>query len=271
MEEKIKVLIADDNIEFAQNLAFCLQEEGMEIIGIAGDGEETISIISEKKVDILLLDIIMPIIDGVGVLERLNMMKKYNKPLCILISSISQDKIIKKAMDLGAEYYIIKPFDVTILVKRIKELMKNKLNYNSCYIIEHSTKQSYIEMSDNNKINKDNLEAIVTNIVHEIGVPAHLKGYKYIRDAIIITIKDRDQISEITKKLYPNIANKFKTTPSRVERAIRHAIEVAWGRGKIETLQSVFGYTVSSKKGKPTNSEFIAMIAEKLRIELKMN
>lgn len=271
MKEKIKILIADDNVAFARNLASYLQEEEMEIVGIARDGKETINMINERKVDILLLDIIMPQIDGLGVLERLNMINNDSNPLCIVITSISHDKIIKRVMDLGAEYYIIKPFDIKFLVKIIQELMKNKLNYNSNYIIENSTKQSYTKISDNNKSDEKNLKPIVTNILHEIGVPAHIRGYQYIREAIIMTIKDREQMSEITKKLYPNIACEFRTTPSRVERAIRHAIDVAWNRGKIETLQNIFSYTISYKKGRPTNGEFISMIADKIALELKIH
>lgn len=268
MNEKIKIVIADDNIEFAQKLTSYIQEkEELEIVGIAEDGEEAINIINKEKVDILLLDIIMPRLDGLVVLERLNIMRSDRKPLCILLSSIGQEKIIKKAINLGAEYYVIKPFDFELLIRRIKEVIKNKLNENTNNVINSSTNQEYIEIT--NKNDKEDLEAIITNLIHRIGVPAHIKGYQYIREAVKMVINDRELIEKITKKLYPGVAHKFKTTPSRVERAIRHAIETAWGRGQNETVESIFGYTVSPTKGKPTNSEFIAMIADKLILELK--
>lgn len=267
MNEKIKILIADDNIEFTQNIATYIQNhEEMEIVGIAEDGEETIDIINKKKVDILLLDIIMPRLDGLGVLERLNIMRSDRKPLCILLSSIGQEKIIKKALSLGAEYYVIKPFDFELLIRRIKELINNKSNE-----LNNSINQAYIEIDSKSKNDEKDLEVIITNIIHEIGIPAHIKGYKYLREAIKLVVNDRELINKITKKLYPAVAFKYGTTPSRVERAIRHAIETAWGRGKIETVQKLFGYTVSATKGKPTNSEFISMIADKLIVELKMD
>lgn len=173
MNEKIKILIADDNIEFTQKLASYIQEQkDMEIVGIVENGEEAINIINKKKVDILLLDIIMPRLDGLGVLERLNIMRTDRKPLCVLLSSIGQQKIIKTAINLGAEYYVIKPFDFEFLIRRLKELIKNKLNENNNIIIN----QSYIETTNKNNNDKEDLETIVTNIIHEIGVPAHIKG-----------------------------------------------------------------------------------------------
>ena len=188
--------------------------------------------------------------------------------MCIILSAVGQDKITQRAIELGAQYYIVKPFDIGILVKRIKELKYYQPNNNS-NIISKEIKSKYIEISPVNEKSKENLEALVTNIIHEIGVPAHIKGYQYLREAIIMVVSNVDILNQITKQLYPDIAIKYHTTPSRVERAIRHAIEVAWGRGRQDVVERIFGYTVSAAKGKPTNSEFIAMIADKLRLELK--
>jgi two-component system response regulator (stage 0 sporulation protein A) len=241
----------------------------MEIIGMAKDGEEAVDMITNLEPDVALLDVIMPHLDGIGVLENINMIKSDKKPICIMLSAVGQDKITKKAINLGAEYYVVKPFDIELLIKRIKELKNFNPNQNSNSFISREIKQQYVEIPINSQNNEENLEALVTNIIHEVGVPAHIKGYQYLREAIIMVVKDIDVINQITKSLYPKIAYKFGTTPSRVERAIRHAIEVAWGRGDQKTVENIFGYTISAAKGKPTNSEFIAMIADKLRLELK--
>ena len=236
---------------------------------MAKDGNEAYEMILEKQPDVVLLDVIMPHLDGLGVLEKLSSASITKMPLCIMLSAVGQDKITQKAINLGAEYYIVKPFDISLLMKRIKDFKfyepgSVKGNYASREI-----KQQYIEIAPENKKDEGHLEALVTNVIHEVGVPAHIKGYQYLREAIMMVVNDIDIINQITKQLYPEIAEKYKTTPSRVERAIRHAIEVAWGRGQMETVENIFGYTVSAAKGKPTNSEFIAMIADKLRLELK--
>jgi len=270
MKEKTTILIADDNQEFAQTLAKYIQEqEDMEVIGIAKDGEEAIDMIANIMPDVALLDVIMPHLDGIGVLEKMNMIKCDKKPLCIMLSAVGQDKITQKAVGLGAEYYVVKPFDIELLIKRIKELKNFIPNRSTDTFITRDVKTQYVEIPEDGIKNQDNLEALVTNIIHEVGVPAHIKGYQYLREAIIMVVNDIDVINQITKSLYPKIATKFNTTPSRVERAIRHAIEVAWGRGDQKTVEKIFGYTISAAKGKPTNSEFIAMIADKLRLELK--
>ena len=185
-----------------------------------------------------------------------------------MLSAVGQDNITQRAISLGAEYYVVKPFDIELLIKRIRQLKDFKPSQNSNNFISREIKNQYIELNNSSDEEK-NLEALVTNIIHEVGVPAHIKGYQYLREAIIMVVKDIDVINQITKSLYPQIAFKFNTTPSRVERAIRHAIEVAWGRGDQKTVENIFGYTISAAKGKPTNSEFIAMIADKLRLELK--
>jgi len=206
--------------------------------------------------------------DGLGVLEKINNSTVLErKPLSIMLSAVGQDKITQRAIGLGAQYYVVKPFEMDLLIKRIREFKF----YQPLPIKESYTtiKPSYISISPEESKDEKNLEALVTNIIHEVGVPAHIKGYQYLREAIMMVVSDIEVINQITKILYPTLAQKFKTTPSRVERAIRHAIEVAWARGQIDTMDSIFGYTVSASKGKPTNSEFIAMIADKLRLELK--
>ena len=264
------ILIADDNYDFAMTLMGYLErEEGMEIVGRAKDGTEAYQMILETNPDVVLLDMIMPHVDGLGVLERVNDSKMERKPLFIMLSAVGQDKITQKAISLGAQYYIVKPFEIKLLIKRIRELKfyqpaPIKGNY-----MTREIKTQYIDIAPEDKKNEENLEALVTNVIHEVGVPAHIKGYQYLREAIMMVIGDIDVINQITKQLYPEIAKKYKTTPSRVERAIRHAIEVAWGRGQQDTVENIFGYTVSAAKGKPTNSEFIAMIADKLRLEIK--
>ena len=271
MKEKISVLIADDNQDFAYTLSnYINDQEDMEVIGIAKDGNEALNLISTIKPEIVLLDVIMPHLDGLGVLEKLNKNANPDQPTIIMLSAVGQDKITQRAISLGAEYYVVKPFDIELLIKRIREIKFYKPEPQKDTFVTRDSKKMYIDV-DPAKVGSDqNLEALVTNLIHEVGVPAHIKGYQYLREAIMMVIKDIDVINQITKSLYPQIASKFNTTPSRVERAIRHAIEVAWGRGDQKIVEKIFGYTISAAKGKPTNSEFIAMIADKLRLELKI-
>ena len=273
MKDKITVLIADDNPDFANNLTgYIEKDDELEIIAIARDGKEAVEMILNTQPDVVLLDVIMPHLDGIGVLEQINNARIRKFPLCIMLSAVGQERITQRALDLGAEYYIIKPFDITLLLQRIKQIklyQPTQIRNNNTNNINREIKASYIELSPESKKNQENLEALVTNVIHEVGVPAHIKGYQYLREAIMMVVNNIDIINQITKQLYPDIANKYATTPSRVERAIRHAIEVAWTRGQTDTVESIFGYTISAAKGKPTNSEFIAMIADKLRLELK--
>ena len=273
MREKITVLIADDNQEFSTTLATYLKnQEDMVVVGRAKDGNEALDMVSSLMPDVLLLDLIMPHLDGIGVLEQMNMIKLNKKPICIMLSAVGQDKVTQRAIELGAEYYVVKPFDIDLLITRIRELKNYKPSSQNNNFISREigiSKTQYIDIPNNSANKEENIEALVTNVIHEVGVPAHIKGYQYLREAIIMVINDIDVINQITKCLYPQIANKFHTTPSRVERAIRHAIEVACGRGEQKTVENIFGYTISAAKGKPTNSEFIAMIADKLRLELK--
>ncbi len=266
MQEKIKVVIADDNLEFAEIVReFLNNKPDIEVLEIAKDGEEALEVLNRVEPDVALLDIVMPKLDGIGVLEKLNAAPRKLKTKYIVLSAIGQDAITQKTIMLGAEYYMIKPFELEMLLKRIREVKVGIIdlrNQNQMGVAQ--TKTPYITE------NLNSLETSVTNIIHEVGVPAHIKGYQYIREAITLAVQDMEVINSITKELYPTLAKKFKTTPSRVERAIRHAIEVAWSRGSLETNRMMFGNTVSPLKCKPTNSEFIAIIADKLRIEMKI-
>lgn len=263
--KNISVLIADDNKDFCEILSeYLSKQEDLEILGIAKDGLEAIDMVSQRAPDILVLDIIMPHLDGLGVLERLASMNLEKFPKVIVLSAVGQDKITQRAISLGADYYVVKPFDFEIFIKRIRQLTGNSLSVSER---KKNVSDVMIHSGINNGGKNRSLEAEITSIIHEIGVPAHIKGYLYLREAITMVVENIELLSAVTKELYPSIAKKFNTTPSRVERAIRHAIEVTWSRGKIDTINKLFGYTVHNDKGKPTNSEFIAMVADKLRIE----
>lgn len=267
-EKKIKVVLADDNKDFTEILSEYLNtQEDIEVIGIAKNGLEACEMIATLEPDVAILDIIMPHLDGLGVLEKMNSSRLSKTPMYIMLSAVGQDKITQRSINLGAEYYIVKPFDMDVLVSRIRQL---KSTFQGAMINDFVPELVSTSKSSFSTKPRD-LESEVTSIIHEVGVPAHIKGYSYLREAIMMAVNDNDIINSITKILYPSIASSFNTTPSRVERAIRHAIEVAWGRGKMEAIDSIFGYTVNYGKGKPTNSEFIAMIADKLRLKLKVS
>jgi len=263
---KINVAIVDDNERIVNLLVEILKgDSDIEVVGTAENGMEAITMIKEKKPDVVLLDLIMPKLDGLGVMEKLRFDESLKKtPSFIVITAIGQEGVTENAFELGASYYIMKPFDNNMVLSRIKQLRGDL--HNSRLIENHRI--STYESKDDYK--ERNLESDVTNIIHEIGVPAHIKGYQYLRDAIMMSVNDNEMLNSITKLLYPSIAKRHKTTPSRVERAIRHAIEVAWSRGKMDTIDELFGYTVSNGKGKPTNSEFVALIADKIRLEYKL-
>ena len=259
--KKIKIGIVDDNREFCEILEdFFRKRDEIELVFIAHDGLKAIEYIKKEQPDILILDMVMPHLDGLGVLETINNIELEKYPRTIVLSAVGQAQITQKAISLGAEYYIVKPFNLDILMKRISQLAG---------VDDQDNKMQYARaiLTDKNGKEEKNLEIEITNIIHEVGVPAHIKGYHYLRDAILMVVEDMDLLGAVTKELYPAIAKANNTTPSRVERAIRHAIEVAWNRGKLETIDALFGYTVQNDKGKPTNSEFIAIIADKLRIE----
>ncbi len=260
--EKLKVLIADDNQRIRTILESILEEDSeIEVVGKAEDGVEALGMIEETKPDVMLLDLIMPKLDGLGVLEKLRKQGREDAPEVIVVSAIAQERVTESAFELGAAYYVLKPFDHETILSRVQRL-------------KPGARPAFISNPEGERSSGDkqryNLESDVTNIIHEIGVPAHIKGYQYLRDAIMMSVDDSEMLNSITKILYPSIAKQHNTTPSRVERAIRHAIEVAWSRGKVDTIDELFGYTVHNGKGKPTNSEFVALIADKIRLEQKM-
>lgn len=262
--EKLQVAIADDNERMVQLLENIVKsDKDLEVVGKAENGEEIVDIIRHKEPDVVLLDIIMPKMDGLGVMQKVRQDTSIKKtPAFIVVTAIGQEKITEDAFEMGADYYILKPFDNDMIIDRIKHIRREReRNFAAVHRAgAYESKDEYIER---------NLEMDVTNMIHEIGVPAHIKGYQYLRDAIIMSVGDSEMLNSITKILYPTIAKKHQTTSSRVERAIRHAIEVAWSRGKMDTIDELFGYTVNGGKGKPTNSEFIALIADKIRLEYK--
>lgn len=262
---KIKVLIADDNREFVELLKdYLIDQDDIEVIGLAYNGNEVLEIIEEDVPDVLILDIIMPHLDGLGVLERLREFNFAVPPKIIMLTAFGQENITQRAVQLGASYYILKPFDMDVLVNRVRQVVNNNVTISAT---SNTAKSNIITQPLRTK---NNLDANITNIIHEIGVPAHIKGYMYLREAIIMVYNEVEILGSITKILYPRIAEKFNTTPSRVERAIRHAIEVAWSRGNVDAIKNLFGYTINTSKAKPTNSEFIAMVADKLRIESRV-
>ena len=254
MEHATQVFIADSAEDFCTGLTAALQRAGgFQVVGTANDGKQAIRLIQERKPEVLVLDLMLSKQDGISVLKSIASMDR--RPITLATSAFVTEYVSSAAANLGVRYLMLKPCDMTALVERLEEIRGGE----------------NLRLADKRRPEKNNIESMVTSIIHEIGVPAHIKGYQYLREAIIIAVNDMDVINAITKVLYPQVAKTFQTTPSRVERAIRHAIEVAWDRGDLDTLQRFFGYTVSNTKGKPTNSEFIALIADKLQLQLKNN
>ena len=262
--DKIKILIADDNREFCGILTdYFTNDTDFKPIDVCANGMEVLNVLQKQDVQVLILDLIMPYMDGIGVLEKINTLKLENRPKIIILTAFGQENITQKAVQLSVDYYILKPFNLEVLGDRVRQVVRDvkpreesRGNIAPFAIHHGSTK---------------NLEVEVTKIIHEIGVPAHVKGYQYLRDAIMLVVDEINYLGAVTKELYPAIAQKYDTTPSRVERAIRHAIELAWDRGDVDKINKVFGYTISGEKGKPTNSEFIAIIADRLRLENKVS
>ena len=251
MEQTTSILIADNSEEFCSSLCNALQRAGgFQVLGTATDGEQAIRQVLDKKPDVLVLDLMLSKQDGISVLKAISGME--HRPATLATSGFVTDYVANASANLGVRYLMLKPCDMTALVERLEEIRGGE------------SLRTPARRTD-----KTSIETMVTSIIHEIGVPAHIKGYQYLREAIIIAVNDMDVINAITKVLYPQVAKTFGTTPSRVERAIRHAIEVAWDRGDLDTLQRLFGYTVSNTKCKPTNAEFIALIADKLQLQLK--
>lgn len=257
--EKTKIILADASKEQIQNLSnFFENIDNIEIIAKCNDGAQLLNVLKSIKPDILILDIFMPKLDGIKVLEELSYNKNsYKIPSNIIVTTaFSNNRVMQKCSELGVEYYIIKPFDPNYLFEKINE-------------VRNFVKKTHSKESNADIILKTDVTDISTEItllLHDIGIPAHIRGYQYIREAILLVYNDIEILNSITKGLYPTIALRYKTTASRVERAIRHAIEIAWVRGNIETITKIFSYTISYNKAKPTNSEFIAMIADKLRL-----
>lgn len=251
--QKMRVLVVDDNKEFVGLLREYLEkQDDIEVAGVAYNGVEALEAIQQLQPDVVILDIIMPYLDGIGVLERLDKEDLQKRPKIVMLTAFGQESITHRVVELGADYYILKPFDLNILTERLRQMVSK----------DGTPAKHSPTVRDRDR----NQDTRVTTIMHELGIPAHIKGYLYLRDAIIMVVDRVDLLSKITKELYPSIAQKYLTTPSRVERAIRHAIEVAWDRGNVDFIQRVFGHTISQEKGKPTNSEFIAMVADRLRL-----
>lgn len=261
--DKLSVAVADDNEQVLDILGRIISEdEELTLVGKAKNGEEACGIIRDNKPDVMVLDLIMPGMDGLGVMESVRGDDSLRKiPRFIILTAVGSERITEDAFNLGAEYYMMKPFDKERVIGRIK-YAGNRIQ---------RKRNNSIPRETNSATPVKSIETLVTEMIHEIGIPAHIKGYHYLRDAILMAVDDMDVLNAITKILYPEIAKKYHTTSSRVERAIRHAIEVAWSRGRLETIDELFGYTINNGKGKPTNSEFIAMIADTIRLNMKEN
>ena len=257
MEKNLKIIIADDKTELGQKCAKAFKAYGMNVILCEKDGKSLILKIKKEKPDIVLADVFMPNLDILSVLEELNKSDIKPLPLVMAMSSFDNERLERELLEAGVTYYFLKPFDINTMAERIIALSG------------WERKQSPLVVR-NNVVSDSDLELMITDIIHEIGVPAHIKGYHYLRESIILSVKNSEYVNSITKLLYPTVAKNHNTTASRVERAIRHAIEVAWDRGNLDVLNSYFGYTIQNERGKPTNSEFIAMISDKLRLKLKI-
>lgn len=255
---KIKVCLVDDNQELVRLMEEYFGEQSdIEVVGTSFNGKDSLAMLEKCHPDIVILDIIMPHMDGLAVLAKMKELNVSKQPHVIMLTAFGQEDVMKKAADLGASYFILKPFDLEYLADQVRQVYGKPV------------KERKTAKHADHKQNKFDIEASITNIIHEVGVPAHIKGYMYLREAITMIFNDIELLGSVTKVLYPDIAKKYNTTPSRVERAIRHAIEVAWSRGNIDSISDLFGYTVSSTKAKPTNSEFIAMVADHLRLEYR--
>ena len=247
MDNKIKIVLTDINEDARFMLQSVLERSGRFVVtGSTGDGNQALQLIRDTKPDLLLLDLLLPGLDGLSILRR---MEGDDRPQVVAVSHFVSQDMVAEAGNLGAAMFVSKPYNETAMLENLLQLAEKR----------------------SEQLHAPGLEEMVTSIIHEVGVPAHIKGYQYVREAIMITVENMEVINSVTKILYPEVAKRFHTTPSRVERAIRHAIEVAWDRGDLETLQRFFGYTVSNAKGKPTNSEFIAMISDRIRLKLKIN
>ncbi|MCL2195365.1 MAG: sporulation transcription factor Spo0A [Oscillospiraceae bacterium] len=255
MTDTRRVLLTDDGNEAA--CAQTLRNSGFHTQTLPKDGREVLRQVQSQRPDVLIMDTFLTNLDALGVLKEMKSMPQ--KPLVFLLSAVDNPRFEQEALNAGADYYFLKPFDAQVLAERVTQLSSWR---------NMGIKQPRMVVPSAMR-NKSDLEVMISEIMHQLGVPAHIKGYQYLREAIILSIENTEMISSVTKILYPTVARSFSTTPSRVERAIRHAIEVAWDRGDVEVLAGYFGYTIQNQRGKPTNSEFIAMISDKLRLKLR--
>ena len=271
--ENVNVVIVDDNPMILNTLDEVISSEaGLSVIGRADNGKDAIDMIKDTQPDVVLLDLVMPQMDGITVVENIKKKKSMLKnPAFIILSAVGGEQMTEEAFQAGANYFLMKPFDKDILVNKIRRIGKRPVRPVPGKVLEAPLKAATPEEAAMNREEymKEHLETDITKMLHELGIPAHIKGYQYLRDAISMVVRDREMMEAVTKILYPEIAKKNYTSSSRVERAIRHAIEVAWGRGSLEVIDELFGYTISTGKGKPTNSEFIALIADKTCLDYK--
>lgn len=255
MQTQKKVLIAEDNGEFLKNAVSSFRTYGFECVSVPRDGTEVIKALENHSPDIFVTEAFLSHFDALAVLKLMPTLKLKTKPITVVLSGVENGIFEQQLLSSGADYYFIKPVDVGFMTERIAGLTGD----------DGKSAGNIVKLGSADT----DLEIVISDIMHELGVPAHIKGYQYLREAIILTVNSPDMMSSVTKVLYPTVAKTFSTTASRVERAIRHAIEVAWDRGDIDVLSSYFGYTIQNSRGKPTNSEFIAMISDKLRLKLK--
>lgn len=271
--ENVNVVIVDDNPMILNTLDEVISSEaGLSVIGRADNGKDAIDMIKDTQPDVVLLDLVMPQMDGITVVENIKKKTSILKnPAFIILSAVGGEQMTEEAFQAGANYFLMKPFDKDILVNKIRRIGKRPVRPVPGKVLEAPLKAATPEEAAMNREEymKEHLETDITKMLHELGIPAHIKGYQYLRDAISMVVRDREMMEAVTKILYPEIAKKNYTSSSRVERAIRHAIEVAWGRGSLEVIDELFGYTISTGKGKPTNSEFIALIADKICLDYK--
>ena len=256
MTERMKLLMTQEPTDNMTEIMQTLEQYGFSTIFCAKDGEEVISRVQNEKPDVVIMDLFMTHVDSIGVMRAIRKQKPEKLPMFVVYSSFDSPVLEREVMSAGATYFVLKPFNLSDLAENIVRLSKRQ---------RQRSKGGIRQIG----YDSNSLELKVTEILHQIGVPAHIKGYHYLRDSIILSIEKPEIINAVTKQLYPTVAKKYETTSSRVERAIRHAIEVAWDRGDVEVLNSYFGYTIQGSRGKPTNSEFIAMISDKLRLQMK--
>lgn len=275
----LHVVIADSNVQDRESKKRIMEGMGMKVVLSTGDGSKALETIKQKKIDVVVMDMILPGVDGIGILEEINNSNQKNRPIFIVETALRKENLVEQAIQSGADYYMMKPVSGQMLIKRMYQMVENKYGLTASVKAEDYPGTASVEVKEpaNKNITKKgytysgDLEMDITNILLEIGIPAHIKGYQYIREGIIMAFYDRNMLHYITKFLYPAIAKKYKTTSSSVERTIRHAIEVAWRRGNLETLEEVFGNTICAGRGKPTNSEFMALLTDKLRLEYRQN